>query len=69
MKEGSAAQAAPAEKVPSSASLPYSPPPRVSTGSKISSYERIGYYHSATQTLENLVFLGNHGGQGSGVFD
>ncbi|QSZ37493.1 hypothetical protein DSL72_008591 [Monilinia vaccinii-corymbosi] len=33
------------------------------------SYSRIGYYNSAEQTLDNLVFLGNHGGQGSGVFD
>jgi hypothetical protein len=33
------------------------------------SYERIGYYHSTSQTVENMVFLGNHGGQGSGVFD
>lgn len=31
-------------------------------------YERIGYYDSASQTVDNLVFLGNHGGQGSGVF-
>lgn len=34
-----------------------------------STYERIGYYHSASQTLENMVFLGNYGGDGSGVFD
>ncbi|TGO30690.1 hypothetical protein BPAE_0004g01490 [Botrytis paeoniae] len=33
------------------------------------SYSRIGYYNSAEQTLDNLVFLGNYGGQGSGVFD
>jgi hypothetical protein len=32
-------------------------------------YDRIGFYDSASQTLDNLVFLGNHGGQGSGVFD
>ncbi|TGO65514.1 hypothetical protein BCON_0002g00990 [Botryotinia convoluta] len=32
-------------------------------------YSRIGYYNSAEQTLDNLVFLGNYGGQGSGVFD
>lgn len=32
-------------------------------------YERIGYYQSTSQTVDNLVFLGNHGGQGSGVFD
>ncbi|KAI9648242.1 target of Sbf [Ciborinia camelliae] len=33
------------------------------------SYSRIGYYNSAEHTLDNLVFLGNYGGQGSGVFD
>jgi hypothetical protein len=32
-------------------------------------YTRIGYYNAATQALEGLTFLGNHGGQGSGVFD
>ena len=34
-------------------------------------YQRIGYYDAASQTLENLVFLGNYGGEtgGSGVFD
>ncbi|KAH8787427.1 putative TOS1-like glycosyl hydrolase-domain-containing protein [Hyaloscypha sp. PMI_1271] len=31
-------------------------------------YERIAYYDSVSQTVDNLVFLGNHGGQGSGVF-
>ncbi|KAH6711442.1 putative TOS1-like glycosyl hydrolase-domain-containing protein [Leptodontidium sp. MPI-SDFR-AT-0119] len=33
------------------------------------SYKRIGYYEASSQTVENLVFLGNFGGQGSGVFD
>ncbi|KAG0651197.1 Allergen Asp [Hyphodiscus hymeniophilus] len=32
-------------------------------------YQRIGYYNSVNQTLDNLVFLGNYGGQGSGCFD
>jgi len=32
-------------------------------------YERIAYYDSASQATDNLVFLGNMGGQGSGVFD
>ncbi|TVY24062.1 PGA52-like protein [Lachnellula hyalina] len=32
-------------------------------------FGRIGYYDSASQTVNNVVFLGNHGGQGSGVFD
>ncbi|TVY80728.1 putative serine-rich protein P23A10.11c [Lachnellula suecica] len=34
-----------------------------------STFERIGYYDSETQHVDNLVFLGNHGGQGSGVYD
>jgi len=32
-------------------------------------YERIAYYDSESQTNDNLVFLGNYGGQGSGVSD
>ena len=32
-------------------------------------YQRMGYYHSTSQTMDNLVFLGNYGGQGSGCFD
>jgi len=31
-------------------------------------YDRIAYYDSVSQTVDNLVFLGNFGGQGSGVF-
>ncbi|TVY44898.1 Protein TOS1 [Lachnellula occidentalis] len=40
-----------------------------SHGSGRPDFERIGYYDSASQTVDNLVFLGNYGGQGSGVFD
>ncbi|RDW87559.1 hypothetical protein BP5796_03253 [Coleophoma crateriformis] len=36
---------------------------------KVEVYTRIGYYDSVSQTLDNLVFLGNHGGEGSGVVD
>lgn len=32
-------------------------------------YSRIGYYHAQEQINQNLVFLGNHGGAESGVFD
>lgn len=32
-------------------------------------FERISYYNAAAQTVDNLTFLGNFGGQGSGVFD
>ncbi|PMD38099.1 hypothetical protein L207DRAFT_61110 [Hyaloscypha variabilis F] len=31
-------------------------------------YDRIAYYDSVSQTVDNLAFLGNFGGQGSGVF-
>jgi hypothetical protein len=45
-------------------------PPTPSSGSGDSgTFERIGYYNSVNQTVDNLVFLGNHSGQGSGVFD
>ena len=32
-------------------------------------FERIAYYDSESQTAENITFLGNFGGQGSGVFN
>ncbi|KAJ3498421.1 hypothetical protein NLG97_g1128 [Lecanicillium saksenae] len=32
-------------------------------------WDRTSYYNADTQQAENLVFLGNYGGQGSGVFD
>lgn len=32
-------------------------------------FSRLGYYDAASQMVDNLVFLGNYGGQGSGVFD
>ncbi|CAL3972441.1 unnamed protein product [Diplocarpon coronariae] len=34
-----------------------------------SSYKRISYYNAENQMADNVMFLGNHGGQGSGVFD
>jgi hypothetical protein len=45
------------------------PPTPSSASGDSDTFERIGYYNSVNQTLENLVFLGNYGGQGSGVFD
>lgn len=39
------------------------------SGSATGDYSRIGYYDSASQYLDGLTFLGNHGGDGSGVFD
>jgi hypothetical protein len=35
----------------------------------IGGFSRTGYYDSASQHLDGLTFLGNHGGDGSGVFD
>ncbi|KAM3514033.1 hypothetical protein MY11210_002350 [Beauveria gryllotalpidicola] len=32
-------------------------------------WDRTSYYNAETQVAENLVFLANYGGQGSGVFD
>ncbi|UNI23509.1 target of Sbf [Purpureocillium takamizusanense] len=32
-------------------------------------WHRVSYYHAAKQLVDNMVFLGMYGGQGSGVFD
>ncbi|CZR55288.1 related to TOS1 Target of SBF [Phialocephala subalpina] len=32
-------------------------------------FDRLSYYHAASQSVENVTFLGNFGGEGSGVFD
>lgn len=32
-------------------------------------WERTSYYNAADGVAENIVFLGNYGGEGSGVFD
>ncbi|KUJ24321.1 uncharacterized protein LY89DRAFT_572863 [Mollisia scopiformis] len=32
-------------------------------------FERAHYYNAASQIIDNVTFLGNYGGQGSGVFD
>ena len=34
-----------------------------------SPYKRISYHSAFSETSDNLVFLGNHGSKGSGVFD
>jgi hypothetical protein len=39
------------------------------TGGTTGDFSRTGYYDSASQHLDGLTFLGNHGGDGSGVFD
>ncbi|KAI9047709.1 hypothetical protein LZ554_008419 [Drepanopeziza brunnea f. sp. 'monogermtubi'] len=33
------------------------------------SFKRVSYYNAASQVVDNVVFLGNHGGVHSGVFD
>ncbi len=58
-----------ASSVPAPASKVAPTPPAGPSSDDIEVYERIGYYDSVSQTVDNLVFLGNHGGQGSGVFD
>ncbi|KAI5467321.1 putative TOS1-like glycosyl hydrolase-domain-containing protein [Mariannaea sp. PMI_226] len=52
---------------PSSSSS--SSPPKSSGSSNTGAWERTSYYNAEQQTAENVVFLGNYGGQGSGVWD
>ncbi|KAH7155471.1 putative TOS1-like glycosyl hydrolase-domain-containing protein [Dactylonectria estremocensis] len=40
-----------------------------SSSSSGSDWERTSYYNAEQQVTDNLVFLGNYGGEGSGVFD
>lgn len=40
----------------------------VTTGSG-GDWDRISYYNAEQGTADNIVFLGNYGGQGSGVWD
>ncbi len=44
-------------------------PSEVDTSKMTGDWVRTAYYDAESQTAEGLVFLGNHGGQGSGVFD
>ncbi|KPM38622.1 hypothetical protein AK830_g7950 [Neonectria ditissima] len=32
-------------------------------------WDRVGYYNAEQQVADNIVFLGNYGGEGSGIFD
>jgi hypothetical protein len=41
----------------------------VKPGDSTGDWLRAGYYDAASQTLANLTFLNNMGGQGSGTFD
>jgi hypothetical protein len=38
-------------------------------GASVGDYKRTGYYDADAGTADGLVFLGQKGGQGSGVFD
>ncbi|KAI9882779.1 MAG: hypothetical protein M1823_005477 [Watsoniomyces obsoletus] len=44
-------------------------PSEVDTSKLTGDWVRVAYYNAEKQTAEGLAFLGNHGGQGSGVFD
>jgi hypothetical protein len=35
----------------------------------VAPYKRVGYYNAAQQVATGLTFMGNYGGQGSGVWD
>ncbi|KAJ4164424.1 hypothetical protein LMH87_006100 [Akanthomyces muscarius] len=43
--------------------------PRPKPAASGQDWDRTSYYSADSQTAENLVFLGNYGGQGSGVWD
>ncbi|POR32729.1 Protein TOS1 [Tolypocladium paradoxum] len=49
----------------------YPPPayPPTNPGPSGSAWNRVAYYNAEKKVVENMVFLGNYGGQGSGVFD
>lgn len=32
-------------------------------------WDRVAYYNAGTQEVDNMIFMANYGGQGSGVFD
>lgn len=61
-----AAAAAPTAAAPAPAPAPASKDKPAASGQD---WDRTSYYNANTQQAENLVFLGNYGGQGSGVFD
>ncbi|KAM4058470.1 putative TOS1-like glycosyl hydrolase [Hirsutella rhossiliensis] len=44
-------------------------PHRPNSGSPGNSWDRIAYYNAESQVVKNMMFMGNYGGQGSGVFD
>ena len=44
------------------------PKPKVQGGAA-GDWHRIAYYNAEEQVADNIVFLGNYGGDGSGVFD
>lgn len=44
-------------------------PHQASSASPGGRWDRVAYYNAESQAVENMVFMGNYGGQGSGVFD
>ncbi len=62
---------APAAPVAPSPPAPPAPPAIIAPAAPPvpGQWSRVSYYNAAQQVVENIVFLGNHGGQGSGVFD
>ena len=60
------------EASPAAAAATPPPAPQGNTqspGDSTGDWLRTGYYNAAAQTLANLTFLNNMGGQGSGTFD
>ncbi|GAB0137539.1 hypothetical protein EsDP_00005799 [Epichloe bromicola] len=43
--------------------------PKTKPASSGSDWDRVAYYNAEKQIAENMVFMGNYGGSGSGVFD
>ncbi|CAM1504307.1 Fc.00g018980.m01.CDS01 [Cosmosporella sp. VM-42] len=73
-------EAAPSEAAPSVAApskkASSSPKPKATSSSTPSSntgaggdWDRTSYYNAEQQVADNIIFLGNYGGQGSGVWD
>lgn len=57
----------PASSTSSTSTLPG--PPSGPGFEPAGTFDRISYYNAGSQTVDNVTFLGNYGGQGSGVFD
>lgn len=64
---------APAEKAPEPSSKPETVDDSETTddapAAAAGSWSRVAYYNAESQVADNMVFLGNYGGQGSGLWD